>query len=69
MTFSVEAEKSSFEKVSEFAEELTDKIMADESLIYKNDIEVIEVSVVEVEDHNDYDGDDEDYLDDEEEDY
>jgi hypothetical protein len=65
MSFSIEAETADYEKVSEFAEKLSESIMNDDDLISSGDIEVIDISVEEVEDHND---DGEDYLDDEDDD-
>lgn len=63
MTFSIEAEDADYEKISEFAEDLSDKFMNDEKL-NKDDIEILDVSVHNVEDLNDYDKDDEeDYFD------
>ena len=67
MTFSVEAEKSNLEKINTFAEELSRKIMDDDSLVLDNDIEVVDIIVDDVLDLNNYDFDeDEDYSDDDE---
>lgn len=72
MSFSIEAEKSKLEKIQQFAEELTQKILDDSDLAYSNDIEIVDISIDDIQDHNDYDYDDEDddYSDfDEDEDY
>lgn len=69
MSFSVEANNANYEKIREFAEELTNKIMDDDSLIYHNGIEIVDASIVEVEDYNDYDYDEDekdDYFDEDE---
>ena len=60
MSFSVETANSNYNKIKEFAEDLSNKIMDDDSLTYHNGIEIVEAIVENVEDHNDYDGD-EDY--------
>ena len=65
MTFSLEAEDADYEKISEFAEDLSDRLMNDEKL-NKDDIEIVDVVVQNVDDLNDYDkNDDEDYFDEE----
>lgn len=72
MSFSVEAEKSKLEKIQQFADELTQKILEDSELAYSDDIEIVEINVDDIKDHNDYDyeDDDDDYnYDDEDEDY
>jgi hypothetical protein len=70
LKFSIESKKADYEDVSEFAEKLTEKIMNDDSLIYNNGIEVVEITVNEVEDNNDYlDLDDEEDFLEEDEDY
>ena len=66
--FSVEAEKSNLEKINRFAEELSQKIMDDDSLVFDNDIEIVEINVDDVLDLNNYDYDeDEDIYEDEDE--
>ena len=62
MTFSIEAEDADYEKISEFAEDLSDKLMNDEKL-NKDDIEILNVVIQDVEDLNkdkveDFDDDD-----------
>jgi len=52
MNFLIESEDSDYEQITEFAEQLTENIMGNESLIYNNDIEVVGVSIIEIEDHN-----------------
>lgn len=72
MSLSVEAEKSKLEKIQQFAEELTQKILEDSELTYSGDIEIVEINIDDIQDHNDYDYEDEDdynYDDDEDEDY
>lgn len=64
MAFSIEAEYADYEKISEFAEDLSDKFMNDERL-NKDDIEIVDVTVQNVNNLNDYDKDDDDYFDDE----
>jgi len=70
MTFSIEAEEADYEKISEFAENLSDRFMNDETL-NDDDIEIIDVAIQSVDDLNDYDKED-DFLveeDDDEYDY
>jgi uncharacterized membrane protein YqiK len=62
MTFSVQSENSDYEKISDFATELSENIMSDYTT---DDIEIVEVNIDEIEDNNDYL--DDDYLDEEEE--
>lgn len=73
INFSIEANKANYDKICEFAEELTNKIMDDDTLTYHNGIEIVEANVEGVEDHNDYDYDEEkddiEYFDDEDENY
>ena len=52
MNFLVEADDADYEKVSEFAEQLSENIMNYDKLIYKDDIEVVGITVHEVENHN-----------------
>lgn len=61
MTFSVQSENSDYEKISDFATELSENIMSDYTT---DDIEIVEVNIDEIEDNNDYL--DDDYLDEEE---
>ena len=58
MTFSIEARKADYEKISDYAERLSNLIIS--KLNDDNDIDIVEASVDEIEDHNDYD--DGDYL-------
>lgn len=60
MSFSVEAEKSKLEKIQQFADELTQKILDDSDLAYSDDIEIVDITIDDIQDHNDYDYDDED---------
>lgn len=52
MNFSVESEEADYEKISEFAEQLSESIMNDDNLIYGDDIEIVDITVHEVENHN-----------------
>ena len=63
MTFSIQSEDSDYEKISDFATELSENIMTDYTT---DDIEIVEVNVDEIEDNNDYL--DDDYLDEDDED-
>lgn len=65
LNFAIETPHGDYEKITEFAEKLSEAIMNDDDLISSGDIEIVEVTVDEVEDNN-YDCDD--YLDDEDED-
>jgi hypothetical protein len=51
----VESEDSDYEKISDFSEELIEKIMEDNNLIYSDDIEIVGMSVIEIEDDNESD--------------
>jgi len=64
MNFSVEAEEAEFEEISEFAEQLLENIMSDDKLIYKNDIEIVGITIDNIDDLN-YEKN-ESYLEDEE---
>ena len=55
MKFSVESEKANLGKISQFAEELSRKILEDDNFTYSDDIEIIDISVDDILDHNDYD--------------
>jgi len=68
LKFSIESKNADYEDVSEFAEKLTEKIMNDDNLTCNNGVEIIEISVSEVEDKNEYLDEDE-YLDEEDDDY
>jgi hypothetical protein len=58
MKFSVETENDiDYEKVSEFAEQLTENIMGDDKLVYGDGIEIVGVQIDEVENLN-YEEDD-----------
>ena len=63
MSFSIEAEDSDYEQITEFAEELSENIMTDDKLIYKNDIEIVGVAIQEIQDHSYGDDEDNMYLD------
>ena len=52
MNFIIESQNADYERISEFAEELTEKIMEDDNLIYGHDIEIVGVSVEEIVDEN-----------------
>lgn len=52
MSFSVKAEDSDYEEISNFADELAGMIMEEDNLIYQGDIEITDVIVDNVEDHN-----------------
>lgn len=52
MNFVIESEEADYEKISEFAEQLTETIMNDDKIIYGNDIEIVDVTVEEIENHN-----------------
>jgi len=67
INFSVESKHSDYENISIFAEELAEKIMEDENLIFKGDIEIVESVVNEIEDHNETFDRDEDFVDDDDE--
>ena len=69
LKFSIESKKADYEEVSEFAEKLVEKIMNEDDLIISDGVEIVEISVVEVEDNNDYLDLDEEELPDEDEDY
>jgi len=67
LTFAVETKKSDYEDVSEFAEQLIDKILDDDNLTIKRDIEIVDILLDKVEDYSAYEeeDEDEDYLDEE----
>ena len=66
MKFRVEAEKANLEKITEYADELSENIMGDNKLVYNNNIEIIDVIVDDIENNiDDYD-EEEDYSFDEE---
>ena len=74
MSFQVEADKSKLEKITQFADDLTQKILEDNDLVYHNDIKVVDIVVEDIQDHNDdYDDDDDDdntdYLMDDDDDF
>lgn len=52
MNFMIESEKADYEKISEFAEQLSETIMNNDKIVYGNDIEIIGVSIEEIENHN-----------------
>ena len=65
MNFIIQSENADYDEVSEFAEQLTEDIMNTDKLIYRNDIEITDISVHNIE----YDSYDEDniYLENEDE--
>lgn len=63
MTFSIQSENSDYEKISDFATELSENIMSEYTT---DDIEIVDVSIDDIEDNNDYL--DDDYLDNDDED-
>ena len=69
LSFSIKSEKSNIEKIIIFAEELSEKIMEKENLIYDNGVEIVDVNVEDVLDLNNYDFDEDEELFDEDEDY
>lgn len=52
MTFSIEAVKAGVDKVTQFAEDLSQKMLNDN---YPNEIDIVDVSIDDVVDHNNYD--------------
>jgi len=58
LSLTVHSTKANYEKIAEFADELTETLMNDYST---NMIDIVEASIIEVDDLNDYDKDD-DYL-------
>lgn len=52
MNFMIESEGSDYDRICEFAEQLTEKIMNNDKIIYGNDIEITGVSIEEIENHN-----------------
>lgn len=58
LSLTVHSNKANYEKITDFAEELSENIINDYST---GGINIVETSVIEVEDLNDYDKDD-DYL-------
>jgi hypothetical protein len=52
MSFIIESQNADYERISEFAEDLTEKIMEDDNLIYGHDVEIVGVSVEEIIDEN-----------------
>lgn len=65
MKFQVESDESDYEQISEYAEQLCEDIMNDDKLVYQNDIEIVGISIDDVEDNSSYDEDNL-YLDDDE---
>jgi len=67
MKFRVEAEKANLNKITEYADELSENIMGDNKLVYNDDIEIIDVVIDDIENNiDDFDDDDvyeEDYED------
>ena len=49
LSFTVESEEADYERVSEFAEKLSENIMDYEMLIYDDDIEVTSIEVTDIE--------------------
>ena len=65
MKFRVEAEKATNNKIANYADELSERIMNDTTLVYNDDIEIIEVLVDDIENNID-DFDDDDYFEEDE---
>ena len=60
MNFIIEADnESDYERISEFAEQLSENIMDDNKLIFSDGIEIVGVQIQNVEDNN---FDENDYL-------
>ncbi len=60
MNFIIEADnESDYERISEFAEQLSENIMDDNKLIFSDGIEIVGVQIQDVEDNN---FDENDYL-------
>ena len=60
MKFRVEAEKANLNKITEYADELSENIMCDNKLVYNDDIEIIDVVVDDIENNiDDFDEEDE----------
>ena len=53
-TFSIESEDADYERVEQYAQELSESLMQDSTLSY-DDMEIVEIIVSEIEDLNDYD--------------
>mgnify|MGYP001768056736 CR=1 FL=1 len=66
MNFLVEAEDADYEKINEFAEQLSENIMSDDKLIFNNDIEIIDITIGEVV-GDDYEEEDNIFLEDDDE--
>jgi hypothetical protein len=61
MNFMIEAEDADYEKINEFAEQLSENIMSDDRLVCNNDIEIVGITVSEIE-GDDYEDEDNLYL-------
>lgn len=57
INFVVEAQDSDYDRVEQYAQELADAIMQDVDITYDEDIEVIEISVDNVQNLSNYDVD------------
>lgn len=65
----VEAEESDFERVSDYAEKLSENLLQDENFAYDGDIKILEVNVNQVENMNVYDTEWKDFEDGDEDEY
>jgi len=68
LTLIIESQDADYEKISEFAEKLSDSIVDNDELLDEEGVEIISTSF-DIVDHNDYSKDDEDFLDEEDYDY
>ena len=68
LTLIIESQDDDYEKISEFAEKLSDSIVDNDELLDEEGVEIISTSF-DIVDHNDYSKDDEDFLDEEDYDY
>ena len=68
LTLIIESQDADYEKISEFAEKLSDSIVDNDELLDEEGVEIISTSF-DIVDHSDYSKDDEDFLDEEDYDY
>jgi hypothetical protein len=66
MTLSIESEDADYERVEQYAQELSESIMQDNTLVY-DDIEIVETVVSDVQDLNDDEDINNSYKEDDEE--
>lgn len=66
LNLEIETENADYDQISEFGENFIENIMGDDDLIFGNDIEITDISLHDIEDHN-YDQEDNMYLQDEDE--